>query len=168
MVSKPFFNCLSGQPKLKPHWSEPVVFCWSNWSNWGWSARGSYTPPVNTQCAVWLRHSGRDLCVQHYCGGLLPCSLCCYCAPGQRQLSKTQGKQPIQACWQFVVEWSFACDLVVYLMCLDTVGLLCMWAMAQIIMRWLALTHSATFHCHKVQPWSNRKGLLDGFKTVLP
>lgn len=71
---------------------------------------------------VWLWHSGQHLFVMHCCSRSPPCSLCYHCASGQHQLSKTEGKHHIQARCQFVVWWSFACDLVVCLICLDTVG----------------------------------------------
>lgn len=95
-------------------------------------------------------------CVRYYCCSILPCSLCYHCASGQYQLSKPGGKHHIQACLQFVVGWSFACDLVVCLICLIMVGPYRMWATAHIIMRRLVLTQSAACfilirHCDAVR-----------------
>lgn len=85
--------------------------------------------------SVWLWDGGWYVCVRYYCSGIPPCSLCFRRASGQHQSSETEGKHRIQACLQFVVGWSFACDLVVCFICLDMVGPYWLWATLHIIMR---------------------------------
>lgn len=52
-------------------------------------------------------------------------AFCYHCAFGRHQLSPTEDKQHTLACWQFVAAWRLVCDLLVCLMCLDTVGPYC-------------------------------------------
>lgn len=49
-------------------------------------------------------------------------TFCYHCAFGQHQLSPTEDKQHTLARWRFVAAWRLVCDLLVCLMCLDTVG----------------------------------------------
>lgn len=58
--------------------------------------------------SVWLWHSGWHLCVRYYSSSIPLCSLCYHHASGQHQLSKTEGKHQIQACWQFIAVQSVA------------------------------------------------------------